>query len=55
MLRIYVSPDGSKYQYEEGEQPEDYVLLKEDKPRNKARRASNKKATTAKKAAEDKE
>lgn len=54
MLRIYASPQGGTYQYEEGEQPEGYVLAeiqsketaiptKERKTSNKARRTATKK------------
>lgn len=53
MLLIYVSPQGGKYQYEEGQQPEGYVLCdvqakgyvppkKARAPRNKARKAEDK-------------
>lgn len=51
MLRIYRAPNGRTYQYEEGEQPDDYVLVSADKPKaapkrrttaNKARKADNK-------------
>lgn len=53
MLLIYVAPNGSKYQYEEGTQPDGYVLAdvqskgyvapkKARAPRNKARKAENK-------------
>ena len=48
MLLIYVAPNGRKYQYEEGQQPEGYVLAdvqpKGYQPKNRARRATNKKA-----------
>jgi len=58
MLRIYRSPDGSTYQYEEGTQPEDHVLVEppkpEPKPKAKARTTRNK-ARTAKTKAEPKE
>ena len=51
MLRIYRAPNGRTYQYEEGEQPEDHVLVEPPKPepkakarttRNKARKAPTK-------------
>lgn len=50
-LRIYRSPDGFTFQYEEGTQPAGYVLVTADKPKaapkrrtaaNKARQADNK-------------
>lgn len=50
MLKIYRDKDGYTFQYEEGTQPEDYVLVedkpqaKEVKPANKARRTRTKKA-----------
>lgn len=38
MLKIYESPGGLTYQYEDGEQPEGFVEVKAaPKPRNKAR------------------
>lgn len=58
MLRIYRAPNGSTYQYEEGEQPEDHVLVDEQpagaepepeakpKPARKARTTANKARTT---------
>ena len=53
MLLIYKAPDGRTYQYEEGEQPEGYVLAdvqpKGAKAPNKSRRAANKKAPAEKK------
>ena len=44
MLRIYAAPNGRTYQYEEGEQPEGYVLAeaKAAKPANKAKAPANK-------------
>ena len=45
MLRVYRSPDGFTFQYEEGTQPEGYVLV-EDKPKKPA----PKRRTTANKA-----
>lgn len=51
MLRIYRSPEGFTFQYEEGTQPEGYVLVTPEKPKaapkrrvtdNKARQADNK-------------
>lgn len=44
MLKIYVAPNGHKYQYEEGQQPADHVLY-EPKPKaapRKRRTAANK-------------
>lgn len=50
-LRIYRSPDGFTFQYEEGTQPAGYVLVTAEKPKaapkrrtaaNKARQADNK-------------
>ena len=53
MLRIYRAPNGRTYQFEEGEQPEGYVLAdvqpKGAKVPNKSRRAANKKAHAEKK------
>ena len=53
MLRICRAPSGRTYQYEEGEQPDGYVLAdvqpKAAKAPNKSRRASNKKAPAEKK------
>ena len=42
-------PNGRRYRFEEGEQPEGAVLAKAETPKNKARKASNKKRTVAKK------
>lgn len=46
MLRIYKSPEGAAFWYEEGEQPEGYVLdepkRKASKPANKAKAPANK-------------
>lgn len=50
MLRIYQSPGGMTFQFEEGTQPAGYVLAKPEKSpakakapaANKARRAANK-------------
>lgn len=48
MLKIYTAPDGSTWQYEEGEQPSNYVeaapaaKTKEAKPANKAAKVANK-------------
>ena len=46
MLRIYKSPDGYTFQYEEGTQPEGYVLADEKpkakKPANKAKKPADK-------------
>lgn len=48
MMLIYVSPEGGKYLYEEGEQPEGYVLCdvqaKGYEPKNKARKPTTKRA-----------
>lgn len=50
-LRIYRSPDGFTFQYEEGTQPAGYVLVTAERPKaapkrrttaNKARQADNK-------------
>lgn len=50
-LKIYRSPDGYQFQYEEGTQPAGYVPVTADKPKaapkrrttaNKARQAQNK-------------
>ena len=54
MLRIYRAPNGRTYQYEEGEQPEDHVLVDEPapepepkpKPARKARTTANKARAT---------
>ena len=48
MLRIYRSPDGSTYQYEEGEQPDNYVLV--DEPKAATKKTPTKRRTTANKA-----
>ena len=45
MLKIYKDKDGYTFQYEEGTQPEGYVLV-EDKPK----KAAPKRRTTANKA-----
>lgn len=44
MLKIYKSPEGAAFWYEEGEQPEGYVLAerKASKPANKAKAPANK-------------
>ena len=47
-LRIYRAPDGFTYQYEEGEQPKGYVLVK-PKAAPKRRTAPNKAAKAANK------
>lgn len=53
MLRIYRAPNGRTYQYEEGEQPWDHVLVEEPKPEPapepKPKRATAKRRTTANK------
>ena len=53
MMLIYISPQGGKYLYPEGEQPEGYVLAdvqpKGYEPKNKAKKPTNKKATAKKK------
>ena len=50
-LRIYRSPDGYQFQYEEGRQPAGYVLVTAERPKaapkrrqtpNKARQDDNK-------------
>jgi len=46
-LKIYRSPDGYQFQYEEGTQPAGYVLVTAEKPKrrtaaNKAKQADNK-------------
>lgn len=46
MLRIYRSPEGFTFQYEEGEQPQGYVLVTNEKPNP----APRKRRTTANKA-----
>ena len=50
MLLIYKAPNGRTYQFEEGEQPEGYVLAdvqpKGAKVPNKATRPANKRAST---------
>ena len=52
MMLIYVAPNGRKYQYEEGEQPEGYVLCETQakgyEPRNKARKPATKRAARKK-------
>ena len=48
MLRIYRAPNGSTYQYEEGEQPEDHVLA--DEPKAAPKRTPAKQRTAANKA-----
>lgn len=47
-LRIYRSPDGYQFQYEEGTQPAGYVLVTAEKPKTapKRRATANKKRTT---------
>ncbi len=45
-LRIYRSPEGFTFQYEEGTQPDGYVLVTAEKPK-----AAPKRRTTANKAA----
>lgn len=44
MLKIYRSPDGYTFQYEEGTQPDGYELVeqKAEKPANKAKKPANK-------------
>ena len=50
-LRIYRAPSGLCFQYEDGKQPDGYVLVTDEKPKaapkrrtatNKARQAQNK-------------
>lgn len=52
MLRIYKAPDGSTWQYAEGEQPDGYepVDAGEAKPQPKRRTAANKRRTAQDKA-----
>lgn len=47
-LKIYRSPDGYQFQYEEGTQPAGYVPVTADKPKAapKRRTATNKAAKT---------
>lgn len=47
-LKIYRSPDGYQFQYEEGTQPVGYVLVTAEKPKPapKRRATANKKRTT---------
>lgn len=42
MLKIYRLPDGTKRQYEAGQQPAGAVEVKARKPKNKARTVKNK-------------
>ena len=50
MLKVYKSPEGYTFQFEEGTQPDGYVLLepkkpakaKQAKPANKAKKAETK-------------
>lgn len=58
-LRIYAAPNGSTFQYQEGEQPEGYVLAEsqpkgedEPKPAPKRRATANKRRAAANKAQE---
>lgn len=48
-LRIYRSPEGYTFQYEDGQQPAGYVLVTADKPK-----AAPKRRTAANKAAQPK-
>ncbi len=48
-LRIYRSPDGYQFQFEEGTQPAGYVLVTDGKPK-----AAPKRRTAANKAAQPK-
>ena len=48
-LRIYRSPEGYTFQFEDGQQPAGYVLVTADKPK-----AAPKRRTTANKAAQPK-
>lgn len=54
MLRIYKAPNGSTWRYEEGEQPDGYVLV-DEKPKAapkaapKRRMTANKRRTSANK------
>ena len=51
MLKIYKSPDGYTFQYEEGAQPDGYVLVEAEKkakaPANKAKKPINKSTKAA--------
>lgn len=44
MLKVYLMPNGLKYQYEEGKAPEGAVLVEKakKKPRNKAKKVKDK-------------
>ena len=57
MLRIYKMPDGRTYRYEEGDQPDNAVLVEQaaESPETPEKRASKAAARkrTAKKAEED--
>ena len=55
MLKIYKSPDGYTFQYEEGTQPEGYELVepKAKKAENKAKKPANKSAKKATKKTEE--
>ena len=44
MLRIYRAPNGSTYQYEEGQQPEGYELVRPAKAQPKAKAPAANKA-----------
>lgn len=48
MLRIYRAPNGHTYQYEEGEQPDGFVLA--DEPKAAPKKTPTKRRTTANKA-----
>lgn len=50
MLKRYKAPDGTFWLYDEGEQPEKYVLVepKAEQPKTKARAPRNKARTTTK-------
>ena len=50
-MKIY-EHNGSRFQYEEGKQPEGYVEVKAHKPKNKSQQGDNKAADKAKAAAE---
>ena len=55
MLRIYKLPNGRTYQYEEGDQPEDAVLVerKPEQPETPEKRASKAAARKRKPKAEE--
>lgn len=57
MLRIYKLPNGRTYQYEEGDQPADAILVERaaeqpETPEKRASKAASRRRTTKKKAEE---